>query len=65
MALSSQGTKKKVCYYYDGKKLHPEQGDFLVLTRYSREKQKLASDALYKSLSLARLARLGSLAQCN
>lgn len=29
MALTSQGTKKKVCYYYDGKKLGIEAQDHI------------------------------------
>lgn len=28
MALTSQGTKKKVCYYYDGEYSRPDTGDY-------------------------------------
>lgn len=29
MALTSQGTKKKVCYYYDGKKYDKASSDYI------------------------------------
>lgn len=48
MALSSQGTKKKVCYYYDGEKRCCDRGYFKVFALYKCEKGQGTSIEGYK-----------------